>query len=176
MQNILELASCDTLVLIDAAYYPTSLVRRKGVVELIAAGGGMDHTRLLQRGIFTRTLTEELDRASQNPGTRPLSVAELHSRLCTTLMSSHTSPPRPSSFPCPLHLRLSGSVRSSSILLAPLPCADRGGGRPVTTTPESPAAPDFSIGFYLAEDTLMNRDSWAEWLQSMPEEVTKVVT
>ncbi|RYP44429.1 hypothetical protein DL768_009101 [Monosporascus sp. mg162] len=61
IQQILEEACSDTLIIMDAAYYPSSnMVRQKGVLELIAASSSEGHLGVLERGSFTRNLAEQL--------------------------------------------------------------------------------------------------------------------
>ncbi|RYP61242.1 hypothetical protein DL769_007783 [Monosporascus sp. CRB-8-3] len=76
IQQILEEACSDTLIIMDAAYYPSSnMVRQKGVLELMAASSSEGHFRVLERGSFTRNLAEQL-RMLQPP--RVLHSPELH--------------------------------------------------------------------------------------------------
>ncbi|KAG7120880.1 hypothetical protein HYQ46_010868 [Verticillium longisporum] len=50
IQQVLEEACGDTLILMDAAYYPSSkMVRQQGVLELIAAAVSEEHFNELER-------------------------------------------------------------------------------------------------------------------------------
>jgi hypothetical protein len=116
IQQILEVASSDTLIIMDAAYYPSSkLVRQEGVLELVAASASEDHAKLLGRGAFTREVTDQLRTRASQKFMNPLSAAELHAKLFSQYpkMIQDQSPEKQmvTSFPSPLHLQVSGSVK-----------------------------------------------------------------
>jgi hypothetical protein len=172
IQQILESASSDTLIIMDAPYYPSSSVqvRQQGVLELIAACASEEHARCVERGAFTRALTAELRTRANQKFMSPLSAAELHAKLLTLYPKIYQdrNPEKEvvTSFPSPLHMQLSGNARLPSILLAPVQ----------KVTPygmESPPSAGSSSGsqltftFTLADEPL-NVGSWIDWLRLMP--------
>jgi hypothetical protein len=172
IQQILEDAHSDTLIVMDSAYYPSSkLVRQHGVLELVAASASEDHTKFFDRTAFTRAVTEQLKTRANQKNTEPLSAAELHAKLLSFYpkMIQDTSPETRmvTSFPSPLHLQISGNARLPSILLAPV----------VRTMPlgvESPlGGTQMNLTFKLADDSV-NMESWQEWLRMMPEGIKEV--
>ncbi|KAK0630088.1 hypothetical protein B0T17DRAFT_589689 [Bombardia bombarda] len=147
IQQILEGASSDTLIIMDAPYYPSSkLVRQEGVLELIAASASEDHVQFLDRSAFTRALTEQLRTRASQKFMSPLSAAELHAKLLSFYpkMIQDRNPEKEmvTSFPSPLHIQVSGGTH-------------------------------LSLTFRLADDNV-NLDSWVEWLRSMPEGIREV--
>ncbi|KAK3330109.1 hypothetical protein B0H66DRAFT_46038 [Apodospora peruviana] len=174
IKPILEEASSDVLIIMDSAYYPSSqLVRRRGVLEVIAASVSEDHAKLLDRNAFTRALTDQLRMRATQKFFNPLSAADLHAKLLSFYpkMIQDRSPEKEmvTSFPSPLHIQVSGSSKLPSILLAPV----QKGSSP--HTPESPTSggTHLSLNFRMSDDNL-DVDSWAEWLRSMPEGVREV--
>lgn len=168
IQQILEDACSDTLVIMDAAYYPSSkLVRRQGVLEFIAASASEDHAKFLGRSAFTRALTELLHtrRASQK-FMNPLSAAELHAKLLSFYpgMIQDRQPEKEvlTSFPSPLHVQISGDSRLPSILLAPI----HKGLVPFALDAVQ-SGPQLNLTFRLTDDNF-NTESWSEWLRTMP--------
>lgn len=173
IQQILEDACSDTLILMDAAYYPSStLVRRQGVLELIAASASEDHARLIDRGVFTRALIDLLHIRASQKFTHPLSAAELHAKLLSLYpkMIQDRQPEKEmlTSFPSPLHVQISGDSRLPSVLLAPI----RTGIMP-STLDAVLNGPQLSLSFKLTEDSF-DADSWLVWLRSMPQGIRDV--
>jgi len=169
-----EGAISDTLVIMDAAFYPspTKLVREAGVLELIAAAASEDHAELLGRGAFTRELTEQLrTRISQRYQT-PLSASELHANLWSQypkiMRDRNPEQQVVTSCPSPLHLQVSGSLKLPSILLAPMPES------PQYATPDSPTSGvQLTLTFRLSDDTI-DAEKWAECFRWMPNGVRDV--
>ncbi|OAA62650.1 hypothetical protein SPI_04190 [Niveomyces insectorum RCEF 264] len=180
IQQVLEDATSDTLVLMDAAYYPCSkMKRREGVLELIAASAGEDSSKTLGRISFTQALTEELrtrlDQTFRGP-LAALSAAELHVRLMASyprmIQDRNPEMERILSFPSPLHLQMSASARLPSILLAP--CRTRQPGSPHAHTREAlPSGTQLTLTLRLAEGGV-DKAGWVEWMRLLPEGVCDV--
>jgi hypothetical protein len=174
IQQILEEAWSDTLIIMDAAYYPSSkLVRRHGVLELVAASASEDHFNFLDRSAFTRTLIQLLHiRASQN-FTTPLSAAELHAKLLSfypkMILDRHPEKDILTSFPSPLHIQLTGTSFLPSILLAPSPK----GIPPPFGLDTLQSGSQLNLTFRLTDDSI-DMESWSEWLRMMPEGIKDV--
>lgn len=174
IQQILENASSDTLILMDSAYYPSSkLVRQEGVLELIAASASEDHLKLLDRSAFTRAVTDQLRTRASQSFMSPLSATELHTRVLSQYpkMIQDRNPEKETitSFPTPLHLQVSGNSRLPSILLVPM----RGGHVPYAT-PDSPSGGvQVTLTFRLPDEAI-STDNWAEWFRWMPEGIRDV--
>jgi hypothetical protein len=171
IQQILEEACSDTLIIMDAAYYPSSkMVRQRGVMELIAASASEDHYNILDRSSFTRNLSEQLRaRATQRLPTA-LSAADLHSKLLSLypkmIHDKHPGKDLISRHPSPLHMQMSGNPRLPSITLTPVqPRAP--------FSPVSPHGPQLTLTIRLTDETL-NVENWAEWLRLMPEGIKDV--
>ncbi len=172
LQQILEEARSDTLIIMDAAYYPSSkLVRQQGVLELIAASASEDHSQFFDRSAFTRALTEQLRTRASQKYTDPLSAAELHGKLLSLYpkMIQDRAPETKliTSFPSPLHMQMSGNARLPSILLAPVV-------RNMPLGVESPQnGIQMNFTFKLTDESI-NLESWAEWLRMLPEGVADI--
>lgn len=173
IQQLLEDASSDILMIMDSAYYPSSqLVKRQGVLELIAASASEDHVALLGRSAFTRALSEQLRARASQKSINPLSAAELHARLLPlySKIIQDRSPEKQmvTSFPSPLHFQVSGT-KLPSILLAPM--------HKVLSPfpPESPTsgANFMNITFRLSDEPI-NTESWVDWLRLMPDGIREV--
>ncbi|KAB5584789.1 hypothetical protein GE09DRAFT_4358 [Coniochaeta sp. 2T2.1] len=177
IQQILEEASSDVLLLMDAAYYPSSTLQRKqGVFELLAASNGEDVSKNIGRNKFTRALSDWLYNRLNQKSFEHVSAAELHAKLLSSsypkiIQERHIEKEAITSFPSPLHLQISGDARLPSISLAPLPkvvsafasnydAAQNGTG----------SGTQLSLTFRLADDDV-NMDKWTEWLRMMPDEV-----
>lgn len=162
LQQILEEACLDTLLLMDAAYYPLSaLTRKQGVFELIAAASGADHAAQLGRHTFTRALTDLMSRRFSQPG--EYTASDLHAQLLSSAyprMLGSDDQQLMSSFPCPLHLRLCGNARLPSISLAAVHVPATQNGIPMNGL-------ETEVTFRITADNV-NMDAWAEWLRSMP--------
>ena len=167
IQQVLEGACSDTLIIMDAAYYPSSkLIRRQGVLELIAASAGEDHFRYIDRCAFTHNLTEILYNRARKKFVSPLSAAELHAKMLSSypkiIRDQQPEKDVLTSFPSPLHIQISSDSRLPSIFLAP-----------VCKTPVSLAldavhsGPQLNVTLRLTDDTF-NVESWYEWLRIMP--------
>lgn len=169
IQQCLEEAKTDTLVMMDAAYYPSAKICRKnGTLEFLAAALGEEYLATLGRSTFTRAVTKLLrTRAQQLAFHGPFNVTNLHAKLMSeySTIVPDVSPEKDVlvNFPSPLHMQV-GQVRIPSILLAPIQAAQPrnsiGAEQQVTLT--------FKLG---AEIALEN---WSEWLATLPQEVKDV--
>ncbi|KAI0186323.1 hypothetical protein EV127DRAFT_174009 [Xylaria flabelliformis] len=175
IQHILEEANSDTLIIMDSTYYPaTKMVRRRGVLELIAASAPEDYYHLLERGIFTRALTEQLRlRAIQRLPT--LSAAELHSKLLSLfpklILDRYPEKGAATVFPAPLHMQTSGNARLPSITLSPLPLQlPKPHSSPVDN---AHAGPQVTMSIRLTDESI-NLENWTEWFRMMPEGIRDV--
>lgn len=165
IQTILEEARADTLIIMDAAYYPSArIVRQQGVLELIAASVCEDHYRSLGRCAFTKALAEQLRKRAILRDA--LSVAELHSLLLAHYpkMIDEGDPASRSmtNFPAPLHAMTSGNLRLPSIYLSPLAADRLRSGFAFENNPQ------LHISIRL-EDANVDVDAWNEWLRLMPD-------
>ncbi|KAI0173574.1 hypothetical protein GGR52DRAFT_580168 [Hypoxylon sp. FL1284] len=167
IQQILEEARSDTLIIMDAAYFPSSkMVRQKGVLELIAASSSEDYFDVLDRNSFTRTLADQLRARATQRYSNFLSAAELHSRLLSIypkiIRDKHPERGLAMGFPSPLHIQISGNSRLPSITLSP--------PQPPRTMyrAENHSGPQLTLSMRLTEEVL-NLENWAEWLRMMPE-------
>ncbi|KAI0008150.1 hypothetical protein F4779DRAFT_463980 [Xylariaceae sp. FL0662B] len=172
IQQILEEACSDTLIIMDAAYYPSSkMVRQKGVLELIAASTSEDYFHALDRSSFTRALTDQLRTRATQRFPNALSAAELHSKLLflypKIIQDKHPERGASISFLSPLHMQVSGNSRLPSITLLP-PQQPR-----TYFTPENSRGPQVTLSIRLTDETL-HLESWAEWLRVMPEGIREV--
>ncbi|KAI0839124.1 hypothetical protein F5Y06DRAFT_266072 [Hypoxylon sp. FL0890] len=172
IQQILEEARSDTLIIMDSAYFPSSkMVRQKGVLELIAASSSEEYFDVLDRNSFTRTLADQLRTRATQRFANPLSAAELHSKLLSVypkiIQDKHPEKGVVISFPSPLHIQISGNSRLPSITLSP--------PQPPRTiySPENHHGPQLTFSMRLTEEAL-NLESWAEWLRMMPEGIKDV--
>ncbi|KAI1398783.1 hypothetical protein F4819DRAFT_13088 [Hypoxylon fuscum] len=172
IQQILEEARSDTLIIMDAAYFPSSkMVRQKGVLEVIAASSSEDYFDVLDRNSFTRTLADQLRTRATQRFTNPLSAAELHSKLLSIypkiIQDKHPEKGLAISFPSPLHIQISGNSRLPSITLSP--------PQPPRTiySPETHHGPQLTLSMRLTEEVL-NVENWAEWLRMMPEGIKDI--
>ncbi|CAK7218047.1 hypothetical protein SCUCBS95973_003357 [Sporothrix curviconia] len=175
IQQVLEDAVSDTLMLMDATFYPCSkMTRRHGVFEVIAASAGEESKRVLGRAAFTRALTEELSTRLHQKYRSPLSAfsaAELHVRLMSNyprIVGEHsTDKERLTSYPSPLHIQISSDARLPSILLAP--CR-----KPLPTSPGS-SVPGNQLNLTLRlADGAIDKPAWVEWMRLLPESVREV--
>ncbi|RYP06156.1 hypothetical protein DL765_009602 [Monosporascus sp. GIB2] len=172
IQQILEEACSDTLIIMDAAYYPSSnMVRQKGVLELIAASSSEGDFRVLERGSFTRNLAEQLRMRASQRLPNSLSAAELHSRLLSIyskfVQDKSFERETTTNLPSPLYMQMSSNSRLPSITLSPVQPPR------VLHSPEPHHGPQLSLSFRLSEETL-NPENWIEWLRMMPEGVKDV--
>ncbi len=175
IQQVLEDASSDTLVLLDAAFYPCSrMTRREGVLEVIAASAGEDPRKALGRVAFTRALTDELRTRLSQKFRGPLSAlsaAELHVRLMSNypriIEDRNPDKEQITSFPSPLHVQISSNARLPSILLAP--CR-----KPLPSSPEA-SIPSIQLSLTLRlADGGIDKPGWVEWMRLLPEGVREV--
>lgn len=174
IQQVLEEACSDTLIIMDAAFFPSSKMhRQQGVLELIAAAVSEEHFDALDRCTFTRVLTDHLKTRASQSYTSPFSAAELHSKLLShypTLVQDKTPEKETiTSFPSPLHMQVSGNALLPSILLAPLNIGPVRARLPFGTEGQQ-VAMTFTIG-----DEPIDVDGWTEWLRLMPEGVKDVI-
>ena len=175
IQQILESARSDTLVLMDAAYHPTTqMAREQGTLEFITASASEDHFKLIGRNTFTSLVADSLQIRAGQGLARPFSAAELHTKLLE-IYSKRIPELSPSyeqlrNLPVPLHLHVAANARFPSILLAPLPRRDGTHGSEAGELQQgnNMPAPQINLTLRLSEDT-MELDSWAEWLRAAPE-------
>jgi len=173
IQQIFENASADTLIIMDAAYYPSSMpIKHEGMLELMAASASGDYLKVLDRGAFTRALTDQLKLRATQRFMNALSAAELHAKLLSQYptMIRDRSPEKEMgmSFPSPLFMQLSRSSRLPSILLAPLLRS------PLPISPDSPSGGvHITLTFRCKEETF-STDKWAECFRLMPDGVREV--
>ncbi|RMJ14135.1 hypothetical protein BHE90_013621 [Fusarium euwallaceae] len=172
IQQTLEEARADTLIIMDAAYYPSSrMVRQQGVLELLAASVSEEHFYGLDRCAFTRALAEQLRvRAAR---LSPLSAAELHANLFShyAKMVQDKNPEQEvvTSFPSPLHMMMSGNSRLPSIFLSPV--YQNSPMRSSFSSYEN--SPQLHLSIRLDDDNV-NLESWNEWLRLMPEGIKDI--
>jgi hypothetical protein len=171
MQQILEEACADTLIIMDAAYYPSSkIVRQKGILELLAASASESHAASLGRCTFTRTLSELL--STRAARATPLSAVELHALLFAKYPNivRDSNPEREmiTTFPVPLHTMMSGNSRLPSIFLSPVYHST-----PLRNSFSYENNPQLHLSIKLTDDNV-DIESWNEWLRLMPEGVKDV--
>ncbi|KAL2885846.1 hypothetical protein HOO65_070308 [Ceratocystis lukuohia] len=155
IQQILEEAASDTLIIMDAAYFASSnMVRQKGVLELIAAAITEDHIQAQTRCTFTQAITEQLRTQASRGFSSFLSVAELHARILSNYpkLIEDRNPEQETitSFPSPLHLQTSACI--------PEPSA---------------SAPQVMLNLRLAEGDV-DEEALMEWMRLIPESVKDV--
>ncbi|KZL73210.1 hypothetical protein CT0861_04264 [Colletotrichum tofieldiae] len=173
IQQVLEEACSDTLIIMDAAFFPSSKMhRQQGVLELVAAAVSEEHFDALDRCTFTKVLTEHLKTRASQRFTSPFSAAELHSKLLSNYPSlvQDKNPEKETitSFPSPLHMQMSGNARLPSILLAPLNI-----GPLRTSLPFGTEGQQLVLSFRIGDEPI-DIDNWTEWLRMMPEGVKDV--
>ncbi|KAL0935045.1 uncharacterized protein CTRU02_209636 [Colletotrichum truncatum] len=173
IQQVLEEACSDTLIIMDAAFFPSSKMHRQhGVLELVAAAVSEEHFDALDRCTFTKVLTEHLKTRASQRFTSPFSAAELHSKLLSTYPSlvQDKNPEKETitSFPSPLHMQVSGNARLPSILLAPLNI-----GPMRTSLPFGTEGQQLVLSIRIGDDPI-DVDTWTEWLRLMPEGIKDV--
>lgn len=133
IQHKLEEACSDTLVVMDAAYFPSSrITRQKGVLEILAASTTDDYFRFAARGSFTRLLIDRLRTQPTHQFSDKLSVAELYSRLLfshsdlfhgrrSSNSNSNSNGQQlagvPSNYMMPLHIQIASNPTMPSITL-----------------------------------------------------------
>ncbi|EFX04016.1 hypothetical protein CMQ_944 [Grosmannia clavigera kw1407] len=175
IQQVLEDATSDTLILMDAAYYPCSkMTRREGVLELIAASAGESQSNKLGRVAFTHALINQLQTRLNQKYRGPLSAlsaAELHVRLLSDysriMQGQNPEKEQITSSPSPLHIQISANARLPSILVAP-------SKRPMPSSPEM-QAPGTQIHLTLQlSDSGVDKAGWTEWMRLLPEGVQEV--
>ena len=173
IQQVLEEACADTLILMDAAYYPSSkMVRQQGVLELVAAAVSEEHFNELERCTFTRVLTEQLKNRASQRFMNSFSAAELHSRLLSTyptlIQDRNPQQEAITSFPSPLHMQMAGNARLPSILLAPMNIS------PLRTSlPFGSEGQQLHLSIRVGDDPI-DVDAWTEWMRNMPDGVKDV--
>ncbi|KAJ6785390.1 hypothetical protein PWT90_04548 [Aphanocladium album] len=166
LQQPLEQASSDVLVIMDAAFYPCSRILRKtGVMEILAASISEDHASSLGRCTFTKALAEQLRiRAGR---AKPLSVAELHAILLSAypklVQDRHPEIETLTSFPTPFHMMVSGNSRLPSLFLSPMHQHS-----PHRSSFSFDNMPQISLNVRLTDENV-DVDSWNEWLRLIPE-------
>lgn len=166
LQQPLEQASSDVLVIMDAAFYPCSRILRKhGVMEILGASISEDHVASLGRCTFTKALAEQLRiRAGR---AKPLSVSELHAILLSAYpkLVQDRQPENENvlSFPTPFHMMVSGNSRLPSVFLSPMHqhSAHR-------SSFSYDSMPQISLNVRLMDENV-DVESWNEWLRLIPE-------
>lgn len=171
IQHLFEEAVSDTLVIMDAPYFGLpEAIRKRGVLEILAAGSFEEHASPLGRCAFTRALIHKL--RTQAPRPKPFSAAELHAQLVSEYprIIQDLTPDRAflTKFPAPLHMQLSGSNNVPSILLAPL--------RRQCSWPklEDLSSPDMQLCMTFQLDKDPNMEQWLDWLRLMPDGVKEI--
>jgi len=178
IQQILEEASSDVLLLMDAAYYPSSTLQRKqGVFELLAASNGEDVSKNIGRNKFTRALSDLLYSRTSQKSFEHISAAEIHAKLLSSYYPKMIQDRYPeqeviTSFPSPLHLQISGDARLPSVSLAPVAKSVSGYSWDSAPNGTSSGA-QLSLTFRLADDDV-NMEKWSEWFRMMPDGVKDV--
>jgi hypothetical protein len=172
IQQILEEACTDTLIIMDAAYYPSSrMIRQKGVLELIAASASVEHYNVLDRSSFTRNLSQQLRARATQRFPTSLSAADLHSKLLSIYpkiaQDRHLDKEMIARFPSPLHMQMSGNPNLPSITLSP------------AQPPRTLSSPGSLVGSQLTlsirlTDEAPSLESWTEWLRLMPDGIREV--
>jgi uncharacterized Zn-finger protein len=171
IQQILEEACSDALIVMDAAFFPsTKFVRQRGVLELIAASVSENHFSALDRCVFTRAIAEQMrTRAIRQ---KPLSAAELHSIILSSypriVQDPHPEQEIITSFPAPFHTMVTGSSNLPSVFLAPLQQLD-----PRRNSFLVENSPQIHLSITLNDDNV-DVDSWNAWLRMMPEGIRDV--
>lgn len=173
IQQVLEEACSDTLIIMDAAFFPSSKMhRQQGVLELIAAAVSEEHFDALDRCTFTKVLTEHLKTRASQRYANPFSAAELHSKLLSNYPSlvQDRNPEKETitSFPSPLHMQMSGNARLPSILLAPLNIGPMRSSLPFGTEGQQ-----LVLSIRIGDDPI-DVDNWTEWLRMMPDGINDV--
>lgn len=173
IQQVLEQACGDTLIIMDAPYYPSAkMVREQGVLELIAAAVSEEHFNELQRCTFTKVLTEQLKTRASQRFMNPFSAAELHSKLLSSypslIQDRYPEKETVTSFPSPLHMQMAGNARLPSILLAPTNIS------PLRTSmPFASEGQQLHLAFRVGDEPI-DIDAWTEWLRMMPDGIKDV--
>ena len=166
LQQPLEQASSDVLVIMDAAFYPCSrILRKQGIMEILGASISEDHSASLGRCTFTKALAEQLRiRAGR---AKPLSVTELHAILLSAypklVQDRHPENETAISFPTPFHMMVSGNSRLPSIFLGPMHQQSPHRGSFAFDN-----MPQISLNVRLTDENV-DVDSWNEWLRLIPE-------
>lgn len=161
----------------DAAYYPSSTLQRKqGVFELLAASISEDASKNIGRNKFTRALSDLLYSRTSQKSFEHVSAAEIHAKLLSAHYPKMIQDRYPeqeviTSFPSPLHLQISGDTRLPSISLAPIPkSAPYASDSALNGTG---AYTQLTLTFRLSDDDI-NMEKWSEWLQMMPDGIKDV--
>jgi hypothetical protein len=163
----------------DSIYYPaTKMVRQRGVLELIAASAPEDGYHLLERGVFTRALTDQLRARACQRFPNTLSAAELHSKLLPLFpkLILDRYPEKGltnTAFPAPLHMQTSGNARLPSITLSPLPLQLPKPHSNSTVENAHHVGPQLTLSIRLTDEPL-SLENWTEWFRLMPEGIRDV--
>ncbi|KAI1122236.1 hypothetical protein F5Y10DRAFT_77923 [Nemania abortiva] len=174
IQHLLEDANSDTLIIMDSTYYPaTKMVRRRGVLELIAASAFAGYYHPHEHGLFTRALTEQLRQRANTRFPNTLSAAELHSKLLAIfpklILDRYPEKGAAAVFPAPLHMQTSGNARLPSITLSPLPLVSK----PHPLPENAHGGSQVTLSLRLTDEPF-SLESWAEWFRMMPEGIRDV--
>lgn len=167
----------------DAAYYPNQyryMRRTNRSLEVLAASTQAN----MERGVFTRALSDQLKSRARLKLLGGVSIADLHSRVTTSSLLTMgarlheplgadvggiTLPPSSTICPVPLHLQFAGSPRTSSIILTPktngelgtMGVNDEAGGK-------KGGAGGLVYTFRVPPGA--NQDLWEEYLSTLPDE------
>ncbi|EGO52674.1 hypothetical protein NEUTE1DRAFT_91241 [Neurospora tetrasperma FGSC 2508] len=185
IQALLDHASPDVVVIMDAAYYPNQyrfMRRTNRSLELLAASTQANP----ERGVFTRALSDQLRIRAHLKLLGGISIADLHARVTTSplltmgarvqeLLGSGVggmslSPPLSSCPPVPLYLQFAGSPRTSSIILTPkinrelavMAGDDEASGRKGGTG---------GLVYTFRVPAGANQDIWEEYLSTLPDDI-----
>lgn len=172
VQPLFEQAIADTLVIMDCRYFGLpAAARRRGTLEIIAAGSFEEQASPLARCAFTQALSEKL--RTQAARMRAFSAADLHAQLLAEYprLVRELNPDREflSSFPAPLHMQLADSHNVPSVLLAPLRRS-----RLPSIESVSSSSPGAQVSLTVRLDREPDVDCWADWLRLMPDGVREV--
>ncbi|KAK3953540.1 hypothetical protein QBC32DRAFT_209897 [Pseudoneurospora amorphoporcata] len=183
IQALLDHASPDVVVIMDAAYYPNQyrfMRRTNRSLEVLVASTQAN----LERGVFTRALSDQLRTRARLKLLGGMSIADLHARVTTSSLltigarlqeplgsdvGGITLPPLSSISPVPLHLQFTGGPRTSSIILTPklngelvaMAGSEEGNGR-------KGGAGGLVYTFRVPAGA--NQDLWEEYLSTLPDE------
>jgi hypothetical protein len=156
----------------DAPYYPSStLLRKTGMLEVIAAASSEEHFRSINRCYFTRALSEQLRTRIERGPSKALSAAELHAKLLVlypTLMLDTTDRGRLTDLPTPIHIQTSENSKLPSILLTPF-------RSPPPSFNQDINGQHMQMTFRINDEPI-DVEAWLEWLRLMPDSIRHVKT
>lgn len=177
IQALLDHASPDVVVIMDAAYYPNQyryMRRTTRSLEILAASTQAN----LERGVFTRALSDQLRTRARLKLLGGISIADLHARVTTSSLlrlqeplgsdvGGATLPPSP---PVPLHLQFAGSPRTSSIILTPKTNRELGAAMGVNDEASGRKGGAGGLVYTFRVPAGANQDIWEEFLSTLPDD------